>query len=417
MGPIPDSVPQPGNTPRPLSIPSSSRQGSISYLGSASQANNPQGWDNLVSDLQSTNPPPINRETHPRRQSSTSQPNTRMNNGPRITNYDYTQAESRRPSFASNVMSPTSPNRQAIFPLSAPRQDTFGEETQRESNTQTTNNIGRTGPTATDAVQEDIITTSPAPASATSSESLKQPPLPPSRRQWLSLKPTEQKRRRWFYILLPVTVCVIGLLIGLVVYFKLKADGTIAEAIMPTETILPQSSVLPITDSSIGAAQVVIGTYFSTAASGVLQTKLVYNDGQGRLCIRTKSGNDWLNVQCLEGANPRADTPLTVLDWLGGPSIYFITADNLLSGIDHMPLNGKACFPTRFCSLLAGKPWLAPKLQNRLESLKVHITNSPPRYVEILKPSRPKKTYASPVSTRICNLVQRDVLLGLLSRH
>jgi hypothetical protein len=41
----------------------------------------------------------------------------------------------------------------------------------------------------------------------------------------------------------------------------------------------------------------------------------------------------------LEGANPRSDTPLTVLDWLGGPSIYFTTTDNLLSGIDHMPVN------------------------------------------------------------------------------
>jgi hypothetical protein len=70
---------------------------------------------------------------------------------------------------------------------------------------------------------------------------------------------------------------------------------------------------------SIGAADPVIGTYFSTAASGVFQTKFVYNDGGGKICIRTKSGTEWLNVQCLEGATPLVDTPLTVLDWLGGP--------------------------------------------------------------------------------------------------
>jgi hypothetical protein len=191
-------------------------------------------------------------------------------------------------------------------------------------------------------------------------------PTRPWWRGWPSFSYANPKWRGWPYILFPATVGpLIGLIVVLVVYVKFKSKNTEPESIPPATTNLPQSSVMPITDSSIGAAAVVIGTYFSTAASGVLQTKLVYNDGKGNLCIRTKSGADWLNVQCLEGANPRADTPLTVLDWLGGPSIYFITADNFLSGIDHMPLNDTWKFstlrdqnrPTHKQSQLASVTW------------------------------------------------------------
>lgn len=121
--------------------------------------------------------------------------------------------------------------------------------------------------------------------------------------------------------------------------FKLKKSGKM-ETLMPIPTFSPQPSILPNIDSFICAGEAVIGTYFSTTASGVLQTKLASNAG-GKICIHAKSGTDWLNVQCLEGANPRANTPLAFLDWLGGPSICFITADNFLSGLDHMPVNGK----------------------------------------------------------------------------
>jgi hypothetical protein len=41
----------------------------------------------------------------------------------------------------------------------------------------------------------------------------------------------------------------------------------IEQLLMPTQSSLPQSSVMPITDSSVGAAQFVIGTEFSTANS------------------------------------------------------------------------------------------------------------------------------------------------------
>ncbi|KAE9362645.1 hypothetical protein N431DRAFT_144619 [Stipitochalara longipes BDJ] len=101
--------------------------------------------------------------------------------------------------------------------------------------------------------------------------------------------------------------------------------------------LIPLSALQGI-DFHLGAADVFIGTSFSTGDSGIFQTKLFYNDGEGKICIRTESESGWLDVRCLEGANPRSDTPITVLDWLCGPSIYFTSADNNLSGVDHMPL-------------------------------------------------------------------------------
>ena len=169
------------------------------------------------------------------------------------------------------------------------------------------------------------------------SKTLSENPKSPWWRVRPSLIRANPNQNRWLHLLFSLTVSLlIGLIVALSLYLKLK-NNTITEATMPTPTMLPQTRILPIAESSIGIAQVVIGTYFSTAASSVLQTKVVYNGGNGQICVRTESQNEWSNVQCLDGANPRADTPLTVLDWLGGPSIYFINADNYLSGIDYIP--------------------------------------------------------------------------------
>jgi serine/threonine protein kinase len=166
------------------------------------------------------------------------------------------------------------------------------------------------GSNPTVTVQDLEVATSLA-----SSESLKRP-------WWRRLFPfvqTDRKQAHRLYILFSLTfTLLIGLTVALVSYFKLKNNGVVDQT-MPTPTILPQSSIFPIPDSSIGAADAVIGTYFSATALGVLQTKTVYNGGRGKICIYTKSVKDWLDVQCSEGANAKADTPLTVLDWLGGP--------------------------------------------------------------------------------------------------
>lgn len=144
----------------------------------------------------------------------------------------------------------------------------------------------------------------------------------------------------WILLLLTTTAFITSL--SLLASYKTQAAsrmGSYEHLVMPVSTILPQPSFLPVTESSIGAAQSVIGTYFSTSASGLLQTKVVYHGENGQICIQTQWLNDSSNFQCLDRANPRSDSPLTVLDWLGGPSIYFITTDNYLSGIDYIPLN------------------------------------------------------------------------------
>jgi hypothetical protein len=119
-----------------------------------------------------------------------------------------------------------------------------------------------------------------------------------------------------------------------------ESKKSTAVATILTETVLQQWSISPIAESGLGAATIVLGTSFSTNTLSGFQTNVVFSGGDGKICIRVKSGSSWLNnVQCVEGANPKPNTPITALDWLGGPSIYFITTDNFLSGIDHVPQN------------------------------------------------------------------------------
>lgn len=351
------SVYGPGDRARQSSIPLTFRQGSIPYQG-----NGPPTYDPHASDLQAAGTtPPVNLATRPNRQSSISGPNGPQNLSRRDSNPGYGQTANFQSSsnHRGSVPSLDSQGRRPSFPQSMTHRESDPPETQRRvSNAQTFNNSGRRDSNAIEPAIE-LATTPSSPS--VSAGSLKPP------RSGRRPSVTEPERRRRSLILCILFLLMTGLLIGFIVVLVLyiKTKGNVPKAALPTPTILPQSSSMPITHSSIGAQDVVIGTYFSTAASGVLQTKLVYNNGKGSICVRTKSGSDWLNVQCLEGANPRADTPLTVLDWLGGPSIYFITADNFLSGMDHMPLNDTWKFstlrdqkrPTHEQSQLASVTW------------------------------------------------------------
>jgi hypothetical protein len=344
--------PEPGQE----SISSNNHHGSISY----------QTYDRHASDLQTAmdqtgTRPYVNFGNRPRRQSTISQQNAPQNNERRGSSPEYSQPESFTEN--GNVIFLESQSRRTSLPMGMTGRENNPQENQQQDGNDLPFNFsgrppwnisGRSGSNAPEPVVEP-------PTSMTSAEGL----IRPWWRRRPSLTRTNPKNRRWLYMSFPLTIgSLIGLVVVLILYFRLKSNNTGATS-MPTPTILPQSDSMPITDSSIGAADVVIGTYFSTAASGVLQTRLVYNDGKGRLCIRTKSGTAWGNVQCLEGANPRADTPLTVLDWLGGPSIYFITADNYLSGIDNSPLNDTWKFssvrdqkrPTHEQSQLASVTW------------------------------------------------------------
>jgi hypothetical protein len=174
---------------------------------------------------------------------------------------------------------------------------------------------------------------------------------------------------RWILILV---LLALAFLVGLIIVAALYAISHHSKS-QTTENLvesLQQPNIaLPIADGSLGATVLVLATYFSTAQGDPksAETKLVYNAGNGTICIRTKSGEDWLNsVQCVFGANPKPNTPVTILDWLGGPSIYFITTDNFLSGIDNVPSNNTWKLsilemektPTHPLSQLASVTWL-----------------------------------------------------------
>jgi hypothetical protein len=107
-------------------------------------------------------------------------------------------------------------------------------------------------------------------------------------------------------------------------------------------TTPPVTNKLPVIDSGLGAAYLALSNYFSPPSPDGFETKLVYNGGDGQLCIRSKTGSTWKNiVQCVDDVvvNPKPNTPLTMLDWIGGPSFFFLTTENCLSGVNYSPQN------------------------------------------------------------------------------
>lgn len=97
--------------------------------------------------------------------------------------------------------------------------------------------------------------------------------------------------------------------------------------------------VRPVPESNIGATTLNISRILSPASDGT-STLLVYSGSNGGICIRSRTGSTWNeNVRCVTNANPLHKSPYTILDWLGGPSIYFISSSNTISGIDYVPQN------------------------------------------------------------------------------
>lgn len=120
---------------------------------------------------------------------------------------------------------------------------------------------------------------------------------------------------------------------------KMKHDIEKPESDL-NKTILASQDALPETRSNLGAAAALLARSSPALSPSEPRKRIVYNGEGGKICTRTHSGRSWNNdVQCVEGANQKPNSPLTILDWVGGPSIYFITTDNHLSGIDYIPRN------------------------------------------------------------------------------
>jgi hypothetical protein len=182
---------------------------------------------------------------------------------------------------------------------------------------------------------------------------------------WWKQKPMSA---RWILTLVLLAVAFLGLIIVIAFYAKFHHRNTQTTETL-VESLQQPDLAFPVADGSLGATVLALATYFTAEGDpkSAQTTKLVYNAGNGTICVRTKSGEDWLNnVQCVFGANPKPNTPVTILDWLGGPSIYFITIDNFLSGIDNVPSNdtwklsilAMENTPTHPLSQLASVTWL-----------------------------------------------------------
>jgi hypothetical protein len=162
------------------------------------------------------------------------------------------------------------------------------------------------------------------------------------------------KRWRWFGITISV-ICALLVAATIVLSTRYAKRALHYQNSTPTINLTVTNSLysdtVPVIDSRLGAATVILGNLFPPLSSWEPETKLAYNNGN-KICIRVKSESSWHhNVQCVEGLNPLPNTPLTMLDWIGGPSIYFFTADFLLSGIDYVPFKDS----WRFSSVINNK--------------------------------------------------------------
>jgi hypothetical protein len=151
---------------------------------------------------------------------------------------------------------------------------------------------------------------------------------------------TNQTTRTWrcriclLTALVPSTATLLcGAIIGLILV-KLRPVsplGYVPEHSRP-------SSFIPA--SYLGETNVLSDSYISIPAFGDLHNKFVYENSECRPCIRSKFNTNWSNSTCLENGDCISETSITIFNWPSGPSIYFITADNHLSGIDYMAIDG-----------------------------------------------------------------------------
>jgi Fungal fucose-specific lectin len=177
---------------------------------------------------------------------------------------------------------------------------------------------------------------------------------------WLSLF---RRRKLWYTIAIVFPISLLAAIITLSILFaNLKKDHA-APANDSQLTTLQLTNVTPIVGSSLGAAEIILGTYFSSSADKP-QTKVIYDGGGGKICIQEKLGTTWLSgTSCVEGANPKSLTPLTICDWLGGPTGVFINTDGYLSSINNVPENN-----SWILSSLADQ-MIAPHPKSKLASL------------------------------------------------
>lgn len=147
----------------------------------------------------------------------------------------------------------------------------------------------------------------------------------PTASRWISRFSIKKRRG----ILLTIwSILTIGLLAGLIAvgvrlsqsqHDSVASTPSSSPSPVPTskiptplsETNFQPASIPPVPDSGLGAGVDVFGTYFSQI-SGTPQTKIVYEGGNGKLCVRTKADDFLKNVQCVEGVSLSIHTKTSV---------------------------------------------------------------------------------------------------------
>jgi hypothetical protein len=157
-----------------------------------------------------------------------------------------------------------------------------------------------------------------------------------SRWEHPSLRWANSRNKHWRYILPLLTLTLLGILIVLIfLYTHAKRIFTSPNLIITTTT---QSLALPSPDSALTATPLIYSIFLSSPSSNP-STLLAYTTSNGSICSRTYLST-WLTpVQCITNLSPKPHTPLALLDWYGGPSIYYITTSNHIHGINNVPQN------------------------------------------------------------------------------
>lgn len=124
------------------------------------------------------------------------------------------------------------------------------------------------------------------------------------------------KRRHWCFIFVPLSTCLLVVVIVIVILWRVGDKHISITLNNLAQITVEQSKALPRSNSALGATEVRLGA-FATSASSSNENMVAYTDELGYLCIKKKSAVSlsWPgNVQCITDAKPKPKSPISFLD-------------------------------------------------------------------------------------------------------
>ncbi|KAF4634684.1 hypothetical protein G7Y89_g3421 [Cudoniella acicularis] len=161
-------------------------------------------------------------------------------------------------------------------------------------------------------------------------------PLPWWRRA-LAFPSSNHRVRYALFAFVMLLFLVAVIVLAVMLHNHLKSTDT--STLVPVVEDYSYGDVLPLADGAMSATDVVIATLYGVASDRP-QTKVVYETNDDMICVLTKLQGTWLvNTRCITNINRKPGSALTILDWINGPTIFYVTNDNYLSGLNHVPSN------------------------------------------------------------------------------